>query len=122
MSGSISLSISRGGEVGAALAEPRRDPRTSRLLEAAIVRTLLRMAAPNVLVMVAQASTGLVETYFVGRLGTDALAGVALVFPGVMLMQMMSAGAREAASRRRSRVPWEAAAGTTPTLSYRMRW
>ena len=26
-------------------------------------------------------------------LGTDALAGVALVFPGVMLMQMMSAGA-----------------------------
>jgi len=35
----------------------------------------------------------LVETYFVGKLGTDALAGVALVFPIVMLMQMMSAGA-----------------------------
>ena len=87
------MSISSGGEVGAALAEPRRDPRTSLLLEAPIVRTLLRMAAPNVLVMVAQASTGLVETYFVGKLGTDALAGVALVFPGVMLMQMMSAGA-----------------------------
>jgi putative MATE family efflux protein len=51
------------------------------------------MAAPNILVMLAQASTGLVETYFVGKLGTDALAGVALVFPGVMLMQMMSAGA-----------------------------
>jgi len=51
------------------------------------------MSAPNVLVMLAQASTGLVETYFVGKLGTDALAGVALVFPGVMLMQMMSAGA-----------------------------
>jgi len=28
------------------------------------------------LVMVAQASVGLIETYFVGRLGTDALAGV----------------------------------------------
>ena len=40
-----------------------------------------------------QASTGLIETYFIGKLGTDALAGVALVFPGVMLMQMMSAGA-----------------------------
>ena len=40
-----------------------------------------------------QASIGLIETYFVGKLGTDALAGVALVFPGVMLMQMMSAGA-----------------------------
>src|SRR5260221_5857494 len=73
--------------------EPRRDARTRVLLEAPIVRTLLRMAAPNILVMVAQASTGLGETYFVGKLGTDALAGVALVFPGVMLMQMMSAGA-----------------------------
>ena len=31
--------------------------------------------------------------YFVGKLGTDPLAGVALVFPVVMLMQMMSAGA-----------------------------
>src|SRR5438093_8152534 len=48
---------------------------------------------PNVLVMVAQAAVGLVETYFIGKLGTDALAGVALVFPVVMLMQMMSAGA-----------------------------
>jgi Na+-driven multidrug efflux pump len=85
-----------GGDKGSrrrATDEPRRDPRTRVLLEAPIVRTLLRMAAPNILVMLAQASTGLVETYFVGKLGTDALAGVALVFPGVMLMQMMSAGA-----------------------------
>jgi putative MATE family efflux protein len=69
------------------------NPRTRMLLEAPIARTLLQLAWPNVLVMVAQASTGLVETYFVGRLGTDALAGVSLVFPAVMLMQMMSAGA-----------------------------
>ena len=69
------------------------DPRTRRLLEAPIVPTLLRLAAPNVLVMVAQAAVGLIETYFVGKLGTDALAGMALVFPIVMLMQMTSAGA-----------------------------
>jgi putative MATE family efflux protein len=69
------------------------DPRTRRLLEAPIVPTLLRLAAPNVLVMVAQASVGLIETYFVGKLGTDALAGMALVFPIVMLMQMTSSGA-----------------------------
>ena len=43
--------------------------------------------------MLAQASVGLIETYFVGQLGTDALAGMALVFPLVMLMQMTSAGA-----------------------------
>src|SRR5262249_38443614 len=48
---------------------------------------------PNVVMTLVQASTGLIEAYFIGRLGTDALAGVALVFPGVMLMQMMSAGA-----------------------------
>jgi putative MATE family efflux protein len=68
-------------------------PRTRALIEAPIAATLVRLAAPNVLVMVAQASVGLIETYFVGRLGTDALAGVSLVFPAVMLMQMMSAGA-----------------------------
>jgi len=71
----------------------RMDPRTRALLEAPIAPTLLRLAAPNVLVMVVQASIGLVETYFIGRLGTDALAGVALAFPVVMLMQMMSGGA-----------------------------
>ena len=70
-----------------------QDARTRRLLEAPIAPTLLRLAAPNVVVMVAQASVGLIETYFVGRLGTAALAGVALVFPALMLMQMMSGGA-----------------------------
>ncbi len=69
------------------------DPRTRALLDGPIVATLLRLAAPNVLVMMVQASVGLIETYFIGWLGTDALAGVALVFPAVMLMQMMSAGA-----------------------------
>ena len=63
------------------------------LLQGPIVPTLLRMAWPNILVMVAQASTGLIETWFVAKLGTDALAGMALVFPGVMMMQMISAGA-----------------------------
>src|SRR5947207_10722169 len=71
----------------------RHDPRTQRLLGAPVAATLVRLAAPNILVMLAQASVGLIETYFVGWLGTEALAGVTLVFPLVMLMQMMSAGA-----------------------------
>ena len=69
------------------------NPRTRALLQGPIVPTLLRMAWPNVLIMFAQAATGLIETYWIGYLGTDALAGMALVFPGVMLMQMFSAGA-----------------------------
>jgi putative MATE family efflux protein len=69
------------------------DPRTRIQLDGPIVPTLLRMAWPNVLVMLAQAATGLIETWFVSRLGTDALAGMALAFPAVMLMQMITAGA-----------------------------
>jgi putative MATE family efflux protein len=69
------------------------DARTRALLEAPIASTLLRLALPNMVTTLVQASTGLIEAYFIGKLGTDALAGVALVFPGVMLMQMMSAGA-----------------------------
>ena len=79
--------------VPAPVSAPRFDARTRVLLEGPIVPTLLRLATPNVLVMFVQASVGLLETYFIARLGTDALAGVALVFPVVMLMQMMSAGA-----------------------------
>ena len=69
------------------------DPRTRALLEAPIGPTLLRLALPNVVVMVVQSAIGLIETYFVAKLGTDALAGVALVFPLFMVVQMVSAGA-----------------------------
>ena len=71
------------------------DSRTRALLRGAIVLTLLRLAWPNMLVMLAQASTGLIETWWVSHLGTDALAGMALVFPVVMLVQMVSAGDRK---------------------------
>ena len=43
--------------------------------------------------MTVQASIGLIETYFVAKLGLDALAGMALVFPLFMLLTMISAGA-----------------------------
>lgn len=69
------------------------DQRTRRMLEEPVLPLLLRMAWPNVLIMLAQASTGLIETWWVAKLGTDALAGMALVFPAVMLMTMISAGA-----------------------------
>ncbi len=70
-----------------------RPSRTEVLLHGPTVRTLLVLGAPNILVMLAQAASGLVETYFVARLGTDALAGMALAFPPAMLMAMISAGA-----------------------------
>ena len=69
------------------------NPRTRMLLQAPIVPTLLRLAWPNVLVMLAQSAVGLIETWYLSFLGTDALAGMALVFPGFMMMQMLSGGA-----------------------------
>ena len=66
--------------------------RTKRLIEGAIVPTLLSLAAPNVAVMMTQALVSTADAYWVGRLGPDALAGVSLVFPLIMLMQTMSAG------------------------------
>lgn len=66
--------------------------RTKRLLEAPVASTLLGLAAPNVLVMVLQAVVGTMDAVFVGWLGTDALAGISLVYPLLMLMMTMSAG------------------------------
>ena len=66
--------------------------RTQRLLEAPIATTLLRLAAPNAIILVVQTALNILEAYFVGALGADALAGIALTFPLVMLMQTMSAG------------------------------
>ena len=99
------------------------DARTHRLLHAPIGPTLLRLAAPNVVVMLVQALVGLIETAFVAGLGTDALAGMALVFPVLMLVQMISAGAmgggilsavaRSLGAGRRAQadaLPWYAAA------------
>ena len=67
--------------------------RTERLLKAPIVPTLLRLAAPGVLLMIFQSAISITDAYFVGRLGTAPLAGLALVFPLIMLLQMTSAGA-----------------------------
>src|SRR5256886_12319859 len=91
------MAISAGtlGVVPAAPAPPARErvaAGTRVLLEAPIPGTLLRLAAPNVVVIAVQAAINVLEAVYVGWLGRDALAGIALVFPLVMLMQTMSAG------------------------------
>jgi putative MATE family efflux protein len=65
----------------------------SPLLHAPIAPTLARLAAPGLALALFQTAVSVADTYFVGRLGTEALAGLALVFPMVMLLQMTSAGA-----------------------------
>jgi putative MATE family efflux protein len=57
-----------------------------------MVPTLLALAAPNAAVTLFQSGVSVLDAYFVARLGADAIAGVSLVFPVVMLMQTMSSG------------------------------
>ena len=65
--------------------------RTRLLLEGPIVSTLLRLAAPNLVVnVVLIAVTATVDAHFVGQMGPGALAGISLVFPMIMLMQQMA--------------------------------
>ncbi len=68
-------------------------PQARRLLDGPVLPTLLRLAAPTVAVMLLQGVVAAGEAAFVGRLGSDALAGASLSFPLVMLMTTLSAGA-----------------------------
>ena len=65
----------------------------TRLLQGAILPTLLRLAAPNVVALTLQVLVSIAETVYIGRLGSTPLAAMALVFPFVMLAQQLSAGA-----------------------------
>jgi putative MATE family efflux protein len=67
-------------------------PATQRMLRAPVLPTLLRLATPNVLGLLANTVVIGFDGYIVGRLGADALAGVAVVLPLAMLMLQMSAG------------------------------
>jgi putative MATE family efflux protein len=62
------------------------------LTSAPIAPTIWRLALPNMLAMTASALVSIAETWYVGYLGIMPLAGMALVFPLVMMQQMLSAG------------------------------
>ena len=72
---------------------PLTAPAANPLLDGRILPTLLRLAAPNVVALSAGTLVVIAETTYIGRLGTESLAAMALVFPFVMLMMTMSGGA-----------------------------
>jgi putative MATE family efflux protein len=65
---------------------PAAAARTKLLLEGPIFPTLLRLAAPNVLTLLAFAGVITFDGFFLGRIGTNALAGASLAFPWVMMV------------------------------------
>ena len=83
---------------------PAAAARTKLLLEGQILPTLLRLAAPNVLNLLAFVGVIVFDGFFLGRIGTNALAGASLAFPFVMLVLQttnsgMGAGVTSAIAR-----------------------
>jgi putative MATE family efflux protein len=63
------------------------------LVDGPILRTLLRLAWPNVVALSAGTCVVIAETSYIGRLGVESLAAMALLFPCVILTMTMSGGA-----------------------------
>jgi putative MATE family efflux protein len=73
---------------------PSPEPRArNALLDGPILRTLLWLAWPNVIALSAGTCVVIAETSYIGRLGVESLAAMALVFPFVILTMTMSGGA-----------------------------
>jgi len=68
-------------------------PARNVLVEGPILRTLLRLAWPNVIALSAGTCVVIAETSYIGRLGVESLAAMALLFPCVILTMTMSGGA-----------------------------
>src|SRR5271168_2463373 len=68
-------------------------PARNALVEGPILRTLLRLSWPNVVALSAGTCVVIAETSYIGRLGVESLAAMALVFPFVILTMTMSGGA-----------------------------
>src|ERR1700726_266439 len=73
-------------------ASPAAAARTKLLLEGPILPTLLRLAAPNILTLLAFAGVITFDGFFLGRIGTNALAGASLAFPWVMMVLQTTNG------------------------------
>jgi MATE family, multidrug efflux pump len=73
---------------------PPPEPRAKNaLVDGPILPTLLWLAWPNVIALSAGTCVVIAETSYIGRLGVESLAAMALVFPLVMLTMTMSGGA-----------------------------
>src|SRR5215207_2448969 len=81
-----------GANAAATAASPLAARAESALISGPILPSLLRLTLPNLAAMLVMALVAIFETIYVGILGTTPLAAIALVFPLIMLMQMLSAG------------------------------
>ncbi|WP_282605128.1 MATE family efflux transporter [Pelagibius sp. Alg239-R121] len=66
---------------------------TQQILDAPVAKVLWRLATPNVVAVAMWTAVTFADAWYVGQLGTAALASLALAFPFLSLMQMMAGGA-----------------------------
>ena len=96
--------------------------RTQRILEAPVLPLLLSLAAPNIGEAAARITFLTADAVFVSWLGSDALAGVAVVFPLFLILQTATASGVGSASPRRSAARWAPAITAAPRRSPAWRW
>jgi Na+-driven multidrug efflux pump len=66
--------------------------RQARIIEGSVPKTLIGLAAPMLVGIMALMGFNLIDTFFVGKLGTRELAAMTLTFPVVMMIGTFTIG------------------------------
>lgn len=62
------------------------------ILTGSVGKTILKMSLPMVVGLVGVVSLNLIDAYFIGKLGTDALAAIGFTFPAILFQGALSGG------------------------------
>jgi putative MATE family efflux protein len=68
------------------------------MTEGPVGKTLIRLTIPMVFAMIGMVAFNLVDTFYVGRLGTDELAALSFTFPVVLIINSLALGLGTGAS------------------------
>ena len=66
--------------------------KSAKLTDGSIAKTLIKLTAPMILGFVSMVAFNLVDTYFVGKLGTNELAALSFTFPVILVIISIALG------------------------------
>lgn len=70
--------------------DPREEQKIIRMTTAPVHSIIVQLAVPSIISMLITGLYNMVDTFFVGQIGTEATAGVGLIFPMMAIMQAIS--------------------------------
>lgn len=76
----------------------QKENKSARLVQGNVARTLIMLTLPMILAMIGMLSFNLIDTYFVGQLGTNQLAAISFTFPITYIVTALSLGIGTGAS------------------------